>query len=322
MSPTETDSAIGFEPISRNYSYSCFDFRLASEIPLPDLAVAARDDRNPLVELRLAQLPEQLPGARAPQWNLQVAGLDALLEVPGVARFLMRDGQQILVEPRPSVSARRLRLFLLGSALGILAHQRGLVPLHANAVVANGGAFAFCGPSGAGKSTLAAHFQRAGYELLCDDVCPVSIEDSDRPMAWPGVPRLKLWADAAKALGHDPDTLDLVAENLEKYHLPVTRTRKSHAVPLRRLYVLGQAGENEEQAITRLTGQNAMQVVLANTYRGMYLPVMGLNARHFRHCAALLESMQVYSAPRVWGFEVFEREAALLERHIMTGEGE
>lgn len=320
MSPFEAEIARGCEPISQ--TYSCFDFRLASELPLPDLAAAASNDSRPLIELRVARLPERLPGARAPQGNLQVAGPDALLEVPGVARFLMRDGQQILVDSRPGVSDRRLRLFLLGSALGILAHQRGLLPLHANAVVANGCAFAFCGPSGAGKSTLAAHFQRAGYELLCDDVCPVSIDDGDGPMAWPGVPRLKLWADAAQALGHDPGTLDLVAENLEKYHLPVTRTGTSRAVPLRRLYVLGQWGENGVQAITRLTGQSAMQAVLANTYRGLYLPVMGLNARHFRQCVALLKTMQVYNAPRVWGFEVFGREAALLERHMMTGEGE
>ncbi len=219
-----------------------------------------------------------------------------------------------------------MRLFLLGSALGILAHQRGLVPLHANAVVVNGGAYAFCGPSGAGKSTLAGHFQRSGYELLCDDVCPVASDANGRPVAWPGVPRLKLWSDAAQALGHDPATLDTIAEGIPKYHLPVTRPGAPRAVPLRRLYVLGRIEKDGIVSgggtITRLTGRDALQAVLAHTYRGMYLPQMGLSARHFGHCAAMLGSLEVYSAPRVWGFDVFEREAARLERHILTGEGE
>jgi hypothetical protein len=302
--------------------YSCFDFRLSCELPLPELAHAEASDGRPLVEARMATLPASVPRAGPAQWNLQVAGHDALLAVPRVARFLIRAGREILIDPHPGASERRLRLFLLGSALGILAHQRGLVPLHANAVVVEGGAYAFCGPSGAGKSTLAAHFQKSGYELLCDDVCPVAFDADDRPLAWPGVPRLKLWSEAAQALGHDPAGLDLVADDLEKYHLPVARLGEPRPVPLRRLYVLGRAEEGSGGAIVRLTGRDAMRAVLANTYRGMYLPAMGLGARHFGQCAAMLRSIAVYRAPRVWGFEVFEREAERLERHIITGEGE
>lgn len=315
------DLAISAAPLLQAQTYSCFDFRLASQLPLPDLAPVADDDMRPLVEVKLADLPERLDGAGPPQANLQVAGEDALLEVPGVGRFLMRDGRQILVDPTPGVSERRLRLFLLGSALGILAHQRGLVPLHANAVIADGGAYAFCGPSGAGKSTLAAHLQQSGYELLCDDVCPVALDDRNRPLAWPGVPRLKLWGDAAWALGHDPAALEGVAEGVEKYHLSVARPDRPRPLPLRSLYVLDRASDASADAITRLTGQEAMQAVLANTYRGMYLASMGLSARHFRQCAAMLDSLRVYRAPRVWGLDVFAREAGKLERH-MTGNGE
>jgi hypothetical protein len=315
--------AISTAPLRQAQTYSCFDFGLASELPLPGLAPAAAEDRRPLVELRVARLPERLAGAGAAQTHLQVSGTDALLLVPGVARFLIRGGRQILVDPLPAVSERQLHLFLLGSALGILAHQRGLVPLHANAVIADGGAHAFCGPSGAGKSTLAAHFQKRGYDLLCDDVCPVAIDEQDRPFAWPGIPRLKLWADAARALGHDPAALEGVAEGVEKFHLPVDRSRhpRPHPIPLRRLYVLDRAAAADNGTITRLTGQEAMQAVLANTYRGMYLAPMGLAARHFRQCAAMLESLAVYRAPRAWGFDVFAREAARLERHMME-EGE
>ena len=42
----------------------------------------------------------------------------------------------------PGASSRNVRVFLLGSAFGALLHQRGLLPLHANAVEVDGRAVA------------------------------------------------------------------------------------------------------------------------------------------------------------------------------------
>jgi hypothetical protein len=44
---------------------------------------------------------------------------------------------------------------------------------------------------------------------------------------------------------------------------------------------------------------------------------MGLAPQNFRQCAALLARIGVYEARRAWGYEVFDREAGLLERHIL-----
>lgn len=301
--------------------YSCFDFRLRSEIPLPELALAEPGDARSIVDLRQASLPDALPGGEEADWHLQAADGEALLMVPAVGRFLMAHGERILVDPLPEATPRQLRLFLLGSALGILAHQRGLLPLHANAIVAGDGAFAFCGPSGAGKSTLAAHFEQAGYPLLSDDVCPLEIDAEGRALAWPGVPRLKLWPDAACALGHDPSTLERVTEDIEKYQLAHAGPGPARPVPLRRLYVLNRAQAGDDGRIVRLHGRDAMAAVLANTYRGFYLARMGLAARHFHQCVSMLRTVQVYAAPMAWGFDVFAREAARLERHMLEEDG-
>jgi hypothetical protein len=165
--------------------YSCFDFRLQSELPLGELALAEADDPRPVVTVREEAIAEFLPGGRPAGHGLQVADGEVLLEVTGTARYLVRGGTEILVDRAPGAAERNVRLFLLGSALGILCHQRGLLPLHANAIVVDGGAYAFAGRSGQGKSTLAAHFQQAGYEVLCDDVCTVSFDADGRPFAWP-----------------------------------------------------------------------------------------------------------------------------------------
>ncbi len=296
--------------------YSCFDFRLRSEMPL-ELTPAGEADGRPLVEIRFGPVPETLPGSPPARFGIQASGDTVLLTVTGTARYLVRGGCEIVVDPSPGGSERNVRLFLLGSALGILTHQRGLLPLHANAVIADGAAYAFGGHSGAGKSTLAAHFAREGYEVLCDDVCAISFADDGTPLAWPGLPRLKLWADAAEAFGHDSTLLDRAIEGLDKYHVPLADAGATRAVPFRRLYLLARTEDGEAPAISRLQGQRAMTTVLEHTYRNGYLAPMGLTAQNFRLCAQLLRRAEVYEARRDWGYDVFGREAELFERHIL-----
>lgn len=303
--------------------YSCIDVRLESDLALPELHPATDpQDIRPVVTVRRASLPDVLPDAPDPSARVQAANGCVQFTVPGVARYRIVEGRSILVDPIDGGSTRDLRLFLLGSALGLLCHQRGNLPLHANAMLAGDGAFAFAGPSGAGKSTLAAHFRARGYPVLCDDVCLVSFADDGTPLAWPGLPRLKLWGDAAAAFGHDKATLDVAVEGLDKYHVPMEAAARPTPAPLRRLYVLSRAPEGQEGRIERLRGQAAMRAVMGNTYRGQTLAKLGLSARHFSQCAALLERIEVYAASRAWGYDSFEREAARLERHVSEFEVE
>ena len=297
--------------------YACFDFRLRSTIALPEMATAASGDaERDLVDIRIGEVPLTLPDAFDTGNGLQVAGATVLLSVEGVARYLIREGREIVVAPAEGCSLRNMRLFLLGSALGILCHQRGLLLLHANAFVVDGRAVAFAGPSGAGKSTLAAYFQQAGYDVLCDDVCGISFDRDGRPLAWPGLPRLKLWGDAATTFGFDRASLDCAIEGMDKYHVPLNSVPAMRAVPFDRLYLLERAAPGDGGRIERLRGAQAMEAVASHTYRGQYLDPMGLGARHFTQCAALSRGAQIHTASREWGYEVFEGEAGRPERHI------
>lgn len=290
--------------------YACFDFRFASEIPLGELTPAGTPDEREVVTIRRGSVPALAGG------GLEALGDDARFEVPNVARYLIRGGREIVVEAFAGASERDVRLFLLGSALGVLTYQRGLLPLHANAIVVDDGAYAFSGPSGAGKSTLAAHFATSGLEVLCDDVCGVSFDEEGRPIVWPGLPRLKLWEDAARAFDHDPAALDRVVEGHQKFHVAIGATHAARVVPLRRLYTLARAEPGASGAIVRLTGSDAMVAVMANTYRGGYLATMGLTEWHFGRTAAMLRHVHVYAVTRAWGYDVFADEADRIEEHV------
>lgn len=288
---------------------------------LDELAPATNPtDPRPLIDVRFGRLPVTLPGSQASEFGLQVAEGAVMLTVKDVARYLISGGSKIIVDPMPGVAERNVRLFLLGSALGILCHQRGLLPLHANAIVVDGSAVAFSGCSGSGKTTLAAHFERAGYELLCDDVCVIAFDEEGRPVAWPGLPRLKVWGDAAEEFGHKRSNLDQVIEGIDKYHIPMVRAARARAIPFDRLYVLSQSDSHETGTVTRLRGAEAMAAVMTQTYRGIYLAPMGLREWHFKLCAAVVTNAKVYAACRVWGYDVFAREANILERHFTEPE--
>jgi hypothetical protein len=300
--------------------YFVCGLHLRSELPLPELAPAAiPDGATPMVEIRLGDAGTALPHPHQVGPAYQAAANDYLLNVQGVGRYRVRHGREVIVEPAASSSAQDLRLFLLGTALGALCHQRRLVPLHASAIVADGRCIAFAGRSRAGKSTLAAHFSGRGYPILADDVCVLSVAAEGPPMAWPGVPRIKLWRDALKALGRDPHDLATVRDGLEKYDVPLDGLAGGTALPLARLYILREARLPAQETIERLTGAAAFDEFLNHTYRHRLLAPMGCAASHFEQCAALVKHVPVFSAGRRWGFECYADEAAKIERHFRDG---
>jgi len=242
------------------------------------------------------------------------------LSVPEVGRFRIAGGSEILIDPVPGASERNLRVFLLGSAMGALLHQRGLLPLHANAVEFGGRAVAFLGRSGAGKSTLAAWFAGRGRQVLCDDVCAIEIDEAGAAAAMPGVPRLRLWKDALARSGRSPDDYGRSFDGQDKYDVPVAAALPERPLPLAACYLLA-GGPTDDVApgkpgIVRLTAGDAVEALVANTYRGSFVARLGLSERHLRQCLAIARTVPVYRACRRWGDEAFDQEAEMLARHV------
>lgn len=289
--------------------YACADFILRSEIPLPELIEVGADAAREVVEIRRGAV------AATGEGFLQRDGDTAVLRLPGVARFRVEGGRSITVDGDENCSERNLRLFLLGSALGILIHQRGLFPLHANAVVIDGVAVAFAGHSGAGKSTLAAHFSAAGHTVLSDDVCVIGLDAEQRPIVYPGLPRVKLWADAARLHGHDIDGLERIHDDMDKYQLGLPASPDQPPVPLAAVIRLVREGE-QPAGLQRLRGRAAVQLLMAETYRPQVVSALGLQEAHFGQCVSVAATVAVLDWTRKWGHEVFQAEVEQLIRQL------
>ncbi len=294
-----------------NFHYRVFGLHIRSELSLPELRAADPGRSAPDVCIRVGSVPDRQASA-ARFW---CADGEVVFRIGGVARYGIRAGDEITVDPAPQSSSRRVRLFLLGSALGALCHQRGLLALHANALVVDGRAIAFAGRSGAGKSTLIAHFHARGYDVLADDTCVLSFDAESRPLAWPGVQHFKLWRDAAEFFGHRCDPAAQVADGLDKYRMPI-RPAAEGPFPLACVYVLGDDPERASPQFERITGSRALNALVAHTYRGQYLRPMGLVQRHFAQSLAVLDRVPVYAGFRRRGFDALENQATELERHF------
>lgn len=290
------------------HRYRLFGLSVQSEVPLPELvADPGTETADVRVSVRtIADAPDAPAG-------LHIDGDDALLVIPAVGRFLTRGGREMLVEPAPRVSPRNLRLYLLGSAFAAILHQRGLLPLHANAVVVEGRAVGFMGHPGAGKSTLAAWFHDRGFDVLADDVCVVTPGPGGAPLAHPGIPRLRLWREALEAGGRDASAYERSFDDMDKYTVPTDLERALPAVPLSHLYLLEKAEDGP--SVTRLEGSAAVEAMIANTYRGAYVRPMGLTRQHLLACAELARTVPVFRARRRWGYDNFDAEGAALEAH-------
>ncbi|WP_051743984.1 hypothetical protein [Sphingobium sp. DC-2] len=151
-----------------SHAYHLFGLRLHSEIALPELSPAP--DGAP-ADVEIVRAPVPHPDGGPTVIGLSIGTQGAIIAVRDIGRYRIADGARIEIDADPGASERNTRLFLLGSAMGALLHQRRMLPLHANAIDMGGYAIAVAGPSKAGKSTLAAAFLDRGYRLLSDDIC-------------------------------------------------------------------------------------------------------------------------------------------------------
>ena len=254
-------------------------------------------------------MPASLDLANEKNHLFEASTTQVLIDLLPVARFLVSNGSEIVVERGPEASEPSLRWRILGPGFGALLLQRNACVLHATVVETPHGAVGLMGRSGAGKSTLAAALVARGHRLLLDDVCAVTLNEG---MTWAetGNPYPKLWADAIDALGLDRG--ERLSTKLEKFEL------KAGAPPTRafRLQAMIALEPGEAWSLTPLSMEERMTLCLAHTYRREYLPGMGRSASNFSRCAEIAARLQAYRLTRPRTFAAMDETVSLIERTL------
>lgn len=244
------------------------------------------------VQVSLGTVPQTLPEAAEAGPFQQVTPEAVLFRFPGVARYLVQNGTEIIIQPEAGAPKHQVRLFLLGTAAALLLHQRGILPLHASGIRTPHGAVLFTGHSGFGKSTLLATFLERGYAMLTDDVAAISLAGNGRPHVSPSYPHFKLWADSAEILNKATDTLQRIRPELEKFTIPAEVVLVDQPVPLHTVYVLTPTNEPGLR-LEPLHDARKFNVFLDHTWQKMALKHMNRHADHFRQSVAVANQIRL-----------------------------
>ncbi len=292
------------------YSYRCYGLIIHSTVHLPELDPAEGEADVVICE-------DEVP--YPPSWDFEddryfrgVPG-EALLAWRGIAKFVVREGREIVFQLLGELEASWLRQFLLGPVLGVLLHQRGLFVLHASAVGVNGHAFVIVGWKGQGKSTTAAGLHQRGHELLADDIVAIDMTDPQEPHVLPGISQLKLWPDTVAALRIDPNNLSLLNSRIQKRAQRISSGSVPSPRPLAGLYVLGQA---EEHAIERFPLAEAFSATIQHAYAARFIGKAGIPSWHFYQCVALTRAIPINHFKRKFSLALLPEALDKLEAHF------
>lgn len=269
--------------------YSAYNLNIFSSIELPELNKVTNVEAKADVIIEFRAISDAgIQGGEQIGPFLWVTPNSLWLQVPGVVRFLISNGNSIQIDPEPGIDEESIRVFLLGSAFGALLFQRGLLVLHGNAIKVGDHCMICVGHSGSGKSTLAAGFMQRGYQILADDVVPID----DDCKALPGFPRIKVWQDVADKLSIDTKGLKRIRPNIEKFNLPVVNRSEIKQLPVRWIYILGSHNQDSIE-LEPILGMQKFLPLRNNTYRLRFLDGMALKSDHLKRVGQLAGNIRL-----------------------------
>lgn len=294
-----------------SFRYQAFGLSLQSALALPELRENpdAATPADVTVSIGPAPCPDE---GVVPVADGVRAGPDIFwMDVAGTARLLVRHGREIVIDAYPAASESDIRAYLLGSAIGALLHQRGLLALHASAVEIDGRAVAFMAPSGGGKSTIAMHLHQLGHRVIADDICALHIGGTVR--LWPGLRNLKLWRASLSAMQETPDGLEPVFTTLDKYRFPITALADYQSYDLAAVVLLAWG---DTPTLVSLPGAAGVGALIANTFRGQLVAPMGREAAHWQQCLATFRAAGVHVLTRPRVLEQLDAGSALIVSNL------
>lgn len=321
MSAPEPQRARWGEFPDTSFCATAYGLLFQSAIPLPEMPVAhVADGDTPVdadVVIEFGNVPDHLDEPIQQGRHHDASATEFILRVPDVGRYLIRQGRSIVMDPLDGVDEDDLRVFILGTSMGVLLNQRGFLVLHTSGIATTDGVVLFAGRSGAGKSTLLNELLQRGHWMVVDDVC--AVEEGDDGHAWvvPAYPRTRLWADSADRFRMDTSALPRTRRSMEKFEIQIPDGFAREPRPLRQLFVIEPA-EGAAVGLETVPTFEAFGLVMEHTYRGMLLDGTARRPEHFRLASLVTRDAEVLRIHRPTELFQLTELADLVEAQIGT----
>lgn len=298
------------------FVYRAFGLTIASQLPLPELP-GGLGTVDITVEIGTVPAIEE---SAAVNRQFQAGADHLLLHVENVGGYFIGEGRRIIVQPDPYADINAVRLFLLGSAMGALLIQRGLLPIHGSAVVNGDYCFIITGGQGAGKSTLAAALRDRGYAILSDDISAIDFDARGLPVVYPSYPRQKLWRDTLQTLGYDESGCEHIFGRVGKFKIGIENGFCAEPKQPAGIYELNVARDGRV-TFHPVSGLAKLALIMNNIYRPQYVSGLGRKEKMFRMAALLTERIEAGRISRPAGIFSLPEQILLLETNLAK-EGE
>lgn len=284
--------------IENALTYRAFGLTIVSDVVLPELEQV----QNEILEQKATLDVSIVKVDMTRNWNLLgveegksffVQKQFCMFEVPGVAIFKVEAGKYITVSPFEGSAEDKVRLFLLGTCMGIILFQRGVLPIHGSAIKIDGKVFAIVGDSGAGKSTLARSFIERGFQLLTDDVIAVSLTEDGVPVVTPSYPHQKLWQESLDQFGIESSQFRPIYDRKTKFAIPLDDQFNRNVLPLAGIVELFKSNKDEIE-MEEIPGLERFYTIYRNTYRNFIMRGSGLMDWHFEFSSKIMRHLEFY----------------------------
>lgn len=281
----------------KNYEYTAFGLCIQSEIKLNELIKITDKTSDAQVTIAYKNLTDNWKDIETGGRDFYFQNNRCLFLIPNVGIFAVLNGTKIFVSPFKDTEEDQIRLYVLGTCMGAILFQRKILPLHGSAIAIDGKAYAIVGDSGAGKSTTASALLQRGFQLISDDVIPVTISENNVPMVTPAYPQQKLWKESLHEFGMDMEGFKPIVQRENKFAVPVLSQFVHDRLPLAGIFELRKTRE-EKVVLSPIEKLQRFQTVYNHTYRNFFMEGTDLMSWHFQMSVNIINNVQLYEIKR------------------------
>lgn len=301
--------------IKEKYLYRAYELNIESEVLLPEL-LPLKDSKYVKSDITICygKVPKNVRQSIDKGETFNFEKNKMWFFIKKVAIIYIYNGNTIIVDPCENYNKDHLRLFILGSAFGMLLLQRNNVAIHGSALVIGGKSVIFTGLSGAGKSTLSVALRNRGYKFLTDDISSIGENSDGSFIVKPGFPQQKLCMDAMIKMNYNVEKFTKVNDDRDKYALSVGSLFSKNPAPLAAIFEL--VVDNVDNVeITKVTSSEKLLRMMKNIYLIEVTRYSGMDNSFFKKCIEIANKTSYYriSRPKK-GFSIDQQIELIIEK--------
>lgn len=275
-----------------SYKYKAFGFIIESPYPILQVEEAA-GDAVPDIFVKESALPDV---AALDERYYMTSEESVSYNSPVLGAMKISGGNLIEVQCKEGSTDEEFGLLVMGTCMGAIMHQRGLLPIHGSCVTDGKRSVLISGDSGAGKSTLASEFLAHGWKLVTDDVSLIK-NISETPVVQSSYPSQKLCPDSMVSYKTEEREYKFLfnIDETQKYAVSVQNTFHEGTAPLS-LFVYLRITDDETR-VEKASGFDCVHYLQRNTYCKEYLSSDRRNA-FFQNIVTLSQKLPMVLAYR------------------------